>query len=161
MALRLASSVWELTEILQSHPFNYIIMSFSNLYIFRPPQSLGSAMSPPTYDPDSKEVTLTYDHGEPCTSDPSLNTSSVIVFKCKNGLDLVIRLIVIDIGSRSLWVCFIFIAIGREKQWAIIRNRHFRFIFITLTWNGVGKFLMLLIAIRSSVVIIFPRMYLS
>jgi insulin-like growth factor 2 receptor len=53
------------------------------------PQSLGMALTQPVYNPDTKEVTLTYSHGQPCKGNPSVNASSVIVFRCKQGLEMV------------------------------------------------------------------------
>ena len=40
---------------------------------------------PPYIDPESKKVTILYDHGTPCSTNPNVNASSKIVFACVPG----------------------------------------------------------------------------
>ncbi|XP_076467139.1 cation-independent mannose-6-phosphate receptor-like [Babylonia areolata] len=51
----------------------------------QPPQSLGQARSRPEYNTTRKQVTLTYDHGEPCAKNSNVNASTLIIFICKKG----------------------------------------------------------------------------
>ncbi|KAL8573519.1 hypothetical protein ACOMHN_047790 [Nucella lapillus] len=52
----------------------------------QPPQSLGQALSRPVYNTTRKQVTLKYDHGQPCANNSSFNASTLIIFACKPGL---------------------------------------------------------------------------
>ncbi|XP_041350855.1 cation-independent mannose-6-phosphate receptor-like [Gigantopelta aegis] len=50
-----------------------------------PPKSLGKISGEPIVGPRPGEITLVYDHGDPCKKNPSKNMSSRIVFTCKPG----------------------------------------------------------------------------
>ena len=39
----------------------------------------------PTFDSSNGKVTIIYNHGEKCTTNPEKNSTSRIVFSCKNG----------------------------------------------------------------------------
>ena len=48
-------------------------------------QSIGRLNERPKFDSSNGKVTITYDHGEKCTTNPEKNATSRIVFSCENG----------------------------------------------------------------------------
>ncbi|XP_013417456.1 cation-independent mannose-6-phosphate receptor [Lingula anatina] len=49
------------------------------------PLGLGKSRAPPSVDTSSGKVTLIYDHGDKCSSNPAKNISSRVIFECQQG----------------------------------------------------------------------------
>ena len=59
-------------------------------------QSIGRLNERPTFDSSNGKVTIIYNHGEKCTTNPEKNSTSRIVFSCKNGASQVHNNVIIN-----------------------------------------------------------------